>query len=342
MFSIDEISELAINQLSETELNHALEAFNGFAALFNKDWVAGYFQGARSPAFVRAILAMWDDWAIIRNLPRAERLVERWRAGINEEGVQTEVRVFSRLLRGGGLVELFPEVGVRIPDCRFRPNHNHDWVYLEASQRGLSNVRQHGHVVLMKISEAAANAVSGMHGKVAILGTPAQDDVEKIIAWLASGPASGDKFQDVAEFYLDELKSPVGPNDILKQRISEPRMFSTHLALGGSRCGTACLGISDEGAEELLKTEAAQLPSDKSGVVVLDVSTVVGGHREWVPLIQRRLQPTINTRISAVVLLETTLAKEGPLTNGQVLINPYSRNRITGEAAGLLEKIIED
>ena len=31
MFSIDEISELAINQLSETELNHALEAFNGFA-----------------------------------------------------------------------------------------------------------------------------------------------------------------------------------------------------------------------------------------------------------------------------------------------------------------------
>lgn len=119
-------------------------------------------------------------------------------------------------------------------------------------------------------------------------------------------------------------------------------MFSTHLALGGSRRGTACLGISDEGAEELLKTEAAQLPSDKSGVVVLDVSTVVGGHREWVPLIQRRLQPTINTRISAVVLLETTLAKEGPLTNGQVLINPYSRNRITGEAAGLLEKIIED
>jgi hypothetical protein len=45
MFSIDEINELALGQLSRNELERALEAFNGFAALFNKDWVTGYFVG---------------------------------------------------------------------------------------------------------------------------------------------------------------------------------------------------------------------------------------------------------------------------------------------------------
>ncbi len=80
MFSVDEINDLAIGQLSPIERDRALEAFNGFAALFNKDWVTGYFQGARSPRFVRAIVAMWDDWEVILNLPKADKLIERWQA----------------------------------------------------------------------------------------------------------------------------------------------------------------------------------------------------------------------------------------------------------------------
>ena len=342
MFSIDEISELAINQLSETELDHALEAFNGFTALFNKDWVAGYFQGARSPAFVRAILAMWDDWVPIRNLPRAEQLVERWRVGINEGGVQPEVRVFARLVRTGGALELFPEASGRVPDCRFRPRPDDEWVYLEVSQRGLSQVRQHAQGVLRRISEAGANAVAGMHGKVAILRMPTHNEVDRIVAWLKSGPRSGERLEDLAEFYLAELRSPIGPDDVINQRTGRPRLLAAHIASGNAKRGTASLGISDAGAQELLEAKAAQLPFNQPGVVVLDVSSVIGGHEEWVPLIQRRLQPRINTRISAVVLLNTTLAAQGGfITEGQILINPHSKSPITNEAGELLEQIVE-
>lgn len=342
MFSIDEINELALNQLSQNERERALEAFNGFAALFNKDWVTGYFQGARSARFVRAIVAIWDDWVVIRNLPRAERLVERWRSGINEGGVQPEIRVFARLVRAGAGVELFPEVSDRIPDCRFRPISENGWVYLEVSQRGLSRLLQHAHGVLSRISEAGASAVGGMHGKVAILRIPTGDEVERIVTWLASGPQSGDTFEDLAEFYLDALDRPVGPNDVIQERVPRPRLCSTHMAFPGPRRrGTACLGISDEGAEELLRAEAAQLPLNQPGVIVLDVSNVIGGYQEWVPLIQRRLQPTIHTRINAVVLFTTTLTQEGLTIEGQVLTNPHSRNPITEEAVALLQKVLE-
>ncbi len=343
MFSIDEINELALGQLSRNELERALEAFNGFAALFNKDWVTGYFQGARSPRWVRAIVGMWEEWKVIRNLRQAEKLVERWRAGINEAGVQPEVRVFARLVRAGGVVEIFPEVSDRIPDCRFRPQSDDGWVYLEVSQRGLSKVRQRAYEVLRRTSEAAASAVAGMHGKVAILRIPTDDEVETIVTWLASGPRSGEKLEDLAEFYLDALDRAVGPDDVIQERVPKPRLLTTHVALPGARRrGTACLTVSDEGAEELLKAEAAQLPLDQPGVTVLDVSGVIGGHQEWVPLIQRRLQPTINTRISAVVLLSTTLAEEGLTIEGQVLINPHSKNPITEGAGVLLQKVVED
>ncbi len=342
MFSVDEINDLAIGQLSPIERDRALEAFNGFAALFNKDWVTGYFQGARSPRFVRAIVAMWDDWEVILNLPKADKLIERWQAGINEGGVQPEVRVFARLVRAGAAVELFPEVSDHIPDCRFRPMSDDGWAYLEVSQRGLSKVRQHAQGVLSRVSEAGANAVAGMHGKVAILRMPADDEVERIVTWLAAGPRSGEKLEDLAEFYLDALDRAVGPNDVIQERVPRPRLLSTHVALPGPTLrGTACLSISDEGAQELLKAEAAQLPFDQPGVVVLDVSSVIGGYQEWVPLIQRRLQPTINTRISAVVLLTTALTQEGLTIEGQVLINPNSGNHITEEGSALLQKVVE-
>jgi hypothetical protein len=98
--------------------------------------------------------------------------------------------------------------------------------------------------------------------------------------------------------------------------------------------------VSDSGAQELLEAEARQLPIDAPGVVVLDVSGVVGGHKHWVPLIQRRLQPKINTRISAVVVLDRALAKEGPRVEGQVIVNQHARNPLPRAGIERLEGII--
>ena len=146
IFSVQEIQNFGLGQLTSAELTEAFEAFNGFASLLGRDWLESFFRGMRSAWFVRSIIVLWRDWRAISRLPKSEKLLERWRAGLNEGGVVTEVRVFADVVRTGAEIELFPEANNHVPDCRFRTNPSASWIYIEASARGLSQVRTRAQV----------------------------------------------------------------------------------------------------------------------------------------------------------------------------------------------------
>ena len=65
------------------------------------------------------------------------------------------------------------------------------------------------------------------------------------------------------------------------------------------------VAFSDDRADEFLRKEARQLPKDAPGLVVIDVSEASGGMRTWRPILERRLQPNIHTRVSGVCLFRT-------------------------------------
>jgi hypothetical protein len=58
--------------------------------------------------------------------------------------------------------------------------------------------------------------------------------------------------------------------------------------------------FTDDRAEEILKTEAKQLPKDGSGLVMINVSPSPKETPVWVSLVERRFQPKIHTRVSGV------------------------------------------
>jgi hypothetical protein len=91
-----------------------------------------------------------------------------------------------------------------------------------------------------------------------------------------------------------------------------------------------------------LRDEAAQLPEDSTGVVVPDVSQVLGGLEGWPAVIQRRFQPKLHTRVSAVGLLETTLAEQGFVTNGEVLANPHAAKPLNAAVIEMLKGVVKD
>ena len=91
---------MGLNRLSVSELDSAVEAYHGFEQLFGRDWVLGYSQGALGPLFVRATMSLWQDWLLVSALPNADQHRQRWRQGKHEAGVQTEVVVCARLIRG--------------------------------------------------------------------------------------------------------------------------------------------------------------------------------------------------------------------------------------------------
>lgn len=343
MFSRDEIANLGLDQLSASELDPAVTAFLGFESLFGREWVLDYFHGGRSPLFVRAITGMWEDWMFIQPLEQSHQIAERWRGGLNEAGVQSEIKVIADLARMGVEVELFPEAAGKVPDCRVRPANDESWIYLEVSQRGLSAIRKRAQSVLHTVANAAAHAHAGSHGQVAILRMPNEEELERIVRWLANGLTSGQRLTDLAEFHLSSKDEALGPEDVIPLLVSKPQMFSTTVSFQDgvvAARGSAVVAVPDTGAQELLEAEASQLPRDSCGVVALDLTTVIGGIDEWTPLIERRFQPAINTRISAVILLSRALSTEGTVMKARLLVNPHARNPLSPAAVELLQAVV--
>jgi hypothetical protein len=116
------INHLSLNQLTDPELDDAVDAFNGFRTIFGRAWIDDYFKGAQIPGFVRAIMEMWGDFRIAQNLSGATSLERRWQQGIREQGVNVELRILAQLSRVGFEVEVEPQLPVfaKKPDARIR------------------------------------------------------------------------------------------------------------------------------------------------------------------------------------------------------------------------------
>jgi hypothetical protein len=50
-------------------------------------------------------------------------------------------------------------------------------------------------------------------------------------------------------------------------------------------------------AKQFLESEAKQLPKDLPGLVMVQVSHAVGAFKTWGPILRRRLQPNLHTRV---------------------------------------------
>lgn len=69
--------------------------------------------------------------------------------------------------------------------------------------------------------------------------------------------------------------------------------------------------FSDLRAEKFIGKEAKQLPDDAPGLIVVDVSKAIAAIKAWEPLIMRRFQPSIHTRVGGVCLVSSGIDMAG-------------------------------
>jgi hypothetical protein len=127
-----------------------------------------------------------------------------------------------------------------------------------------------------------------------------------------------------------------------------PRLGSTGAAMGDGyhRHILVRWPFTDMRAEAILTAEAKQLPTDAAGVVMIQTSGAVGAMNAWRTLIQRRLQPTMHTRVSAVCLFTSAIRAS---ENGEVwrpeckiILNPHARFPLPSWIAQQLERFPSD
>jgi hypothetical protein len=84
----------------------------------------------------------------------------------------------------------------------------------------------------------------------------------------------------------------------------------------------------DMRAEKVFRDETVQLPTDVPGLIMIFTSGNVGAMKTWRAPIERRFQPTLHTRVSAVCLFSSGLL---PTEQGEdwrvqckLLLNPHA------------------
>lgn len=339
----EEIQELGINQLNSDEILNAKIAFDGFEKTFGRRWVESFFNGMRSHIYVRYLIQIWNSYQSIKNLPKIEKILERWELGIMKGGVIPEILIFSSIKNNGATLELFPEINNKVPDARFKTTDN-DWVYLEVSKRNLSESLKWTHKVLNDLSNAASMVVPGRHGKIGVRRIITKDELNELVDWVSTLNDEQAEYKDLAIFHTTSIETGAGDTfDVSNNYVKGPKLFSTRFSADNGVInykGTAVIVSPDNGAEDTLNNEAKQLPPKETGVVVLDVSGVIGAIEEWRPQLVHRLQPNLNTRIAAIVLLSSSLGHDGLIKSGEIIVNKYAHKPLDQENYKILQSFI--
>ena len=157
---------------------------------------------------------------------------------------------------------------------------------------------------------------------------------------------------------LEELSNSLG---FLSLNQSEPGEVVTHAHAGEEnvpRIGIARvlsgpsepqrhisvrMAFSDDRAEAMLNAEARQLAQDAPSLVMAGVARASGAMKTWEPVLLRRFQPTMHTRVGGVCLFSggffLTPRGEDQLFETKIILNPHAKFPLPGWIVDTFTKI---
>jgi hypothetical protein len=246
------------------------------------------------------------------------------------------------LLRGGQecQIELEPSADVvgrtRYPDLRIRKGTSEPWLYVEVSQPDISEAEQE----LAAKREPLFSLLATMRNfalDIYLRRDPTEDEVQDILKRARELVLRDDKVvQDIGDlgsiFLNHNRPGMIVPIDPPGEPV-RPVLGKARGIVGPgqpSRQVSVRIAYSDGRAEKCLYREAQQLPKDAPGMVMFQMSRAPGGPKAWVPLLRRRLQPNINTRVSAIGLFHSghetnELGAEEVVHRATLLTNEHAR-----------------
>jgi hypothetical protein len=345
-----------------------VEAFERCEHVLGRDWIDARRGGEVCVGPTLAVVRMGQRLASLDGVANAGSLVENLRRGDHSAGSELHALHLLRF-GPAVTAEMYPAARVgqsnRVPDIRAR-SPDDTWVYVEVTQPEQSEAGQRAQSVLQAVVDLVEGIKQPFTLELFLRREPAEEEIDTIRAHIARfcaarvaagelpleglPPESAVLFLrhcepgELAEFAREELPDDLGLLILTRGRPGEvlicqhpgeeyrPRFGSAKRVHGPSELDRHLhvrMPFSDERAAQFVEGEAKQLPPDGPGLIMIDVSSAPGAFREWEPLIRRRFQPTINTRISGVCLFSSgvLVTPHGGTCPSQtrLLVNPYAK-----------------
>lgn len=362
-FSAAEIQGYSLDQFNSRDIKRALAAFNGFGAQFGRDWPLKRIRVLTNPSFVREVTSYWEDWQLLKCLPQSDIILRRWAPSIDADNVSAEVCILAGLRRRGADIELFPSFDGRVPDARWCSSDG-SAVLLEVSSRHAFRHFEATSLLLAELAATLRTTVRSPVSKLAVLRPPSDIEKAHFVSWLREDCVGGDGELKCGDWAVLKTERADAYNDTqivdapgLPRRqfaiihpeelewfdryIPEPRLFTTAFHNAPLSRAHAGIAFSDENADRVLRREAKQLSRDAPGAVLIELTGVGGGAAYWRPLIERRLQPNLHTRIGAVVLFERSIhEKPWPAFKGVVIVNRHARHPLPERVTNILHALV--
>jgi len=241
----------------------------------------------------------------------------------------------------------------RVPDFRLRQGTDSPWTYVEVTQPDTSREERRLAALMADLTSILMRLEGRFALQVSLRRTPSPDEISAIVERCRSA-------LERADAAVEELPAGLGllslnqspPGQIVLGDDGEPprprigRAQVIVVAGEPQRHVAVRLDYQDERAEIFLRREARQLPEDAPGLIMVDLARAPGGVTAWEPLLRRRFQPKIHTRISAICLFtagfESSDGGEVWRSRGKLLLNPHAQRPIARSIATALGNMAAD
>ena len=320
-------------------------AFNAAERILGNDWInrhritpSGMVAGA-GPTL--SVVATGRELSVIEGRPGAPQLIERLNTG--DRAAFVELRAIYMCCVGLDVeLEIGPDVQVgqhaRKPDFRLRQQAA-PWTYVEVAAPDISELRQQAEAVMAELVSILPAVPSNTAIDLFLRRDLREAEIESMkgqMLHLAKNGDAGDYDIDFAVISVNmSHPSTMEPRDFGPEPYT-PRLCLAKLESVGGQPANKRVSIrypySDERAEEFLTSEAKQLSRENPGLVMLGLSSTLAPFRTWRPLLLRRLQPNLHTRVSAICLfhsgIETTANGQDVVTHMALIENAYALHQL--------------
>jgi len=314
-----------------------VSAFDRVEKLLGPKWISSE-TSATGIAPAMGVIGMGLRLAALEGIAQTERLLERILEGDRSAEAELTSVYLIRSYAPSAELQLHPKVGHRSADFRVRiPDEQ--WTTIEVTQPSASREKQRLTKILQRLTGTFKEMNHQFSLEMVLNREPTEEELITLCDRLPEfcarhGQQQAELTGSLGFLFLNQV--PIG--HILKRKIvglPETPMIGLAMFVGGGPGGgphhqvLVRIPFTDERADEILREEKRQLPKDGPGLLMIDVANASGAFESWSGLIQRRLQPRINTRISGVCLFEGSMVPTEKgydwLLRTTLVTNPHAR-----------------
>jgi len=298
-----------------------VKAVNRAERMLGASWIHAQSQSQKGLAPAMRIIGMGLRLATIEPLPRNEELLDKLRK--QDPSADAELTGIHLLCSRSPDVEaeLFPPVGNRVADFRVRRGPE-EWTTVEVAQAAESAEHKHLIEILKRLTAAFRSLDDPFSLEVIFRREPTTIEFARLVDALRQfcikgGTQTAHLNDELGILLLNHVPAGQMPHSRVEGFHDFP-YIGLSVFFRRDQVVTATIAFSDDRAERMLREQSAQLPKGKRGLIMIAGPSSGSELRVWRPLILRRFQPGIHTRIGGVCLFEGGMVPSGTKTGWEI------------------------